>query len=379
MDKLNKESFLDLAKAIHIPQHADLDFLYDLYSDCKDSLPELASTNDIISRMPVNDIALIIYLANEHLFYLAANNIVDPKPLEEDERYIGMIESIALDKYYTNEHLSYKNGTYSNRFQPEISTLSLYLNFILGTLSRYKQGSPNETLIVDVMKKGFSMAQCILSLLMGGFETEAFSTWRTLHENESILQCLVRYGQPTIQAYLRHLRYALAFRGAIPSKEETDAVFVDIKTEMKAHDLKSKDMKRFIEYGWLYSIPDLEKDEGFKLNFRDGVERAANLRFYSKTYEMSSEIAHSSPLLIYSEKGYYHLITLINLYESFFRLEKIFSSLYLSNASEDEKTAYKRMQTLYQGELSAAYSFLQKRLEKMSASAPKKAEAFEGK
>ena len=76
----------------------------------------------------------------------------------------------------------------------------------------------------------------------------------------------------------------------------------EIKEGMKDNDLKSKDMKRFIEYGWLSAIPDVKlgRIPDFKFNFRDGVERCANLRQYSKVYEMSSEIAHSSPLLIYS-------------------------------------------------------------------------------
>lgn len=233
-------------------------------------------------------------------------------------------------------------------------------------LSRYKQGDPKQTLIVDILQKGFSMAQCIVSLLIGGFETEAFSTWRTLHENECILLTLVRYGQDTINEYLKHMNYAVCFRGGIPSKEETDRIFLQIKEEMKAHDLKSKDMKRFIEYGWLYAVPEIEKEEGFKLNFRDGVERAAKLRDYSKVYEMSSEIAHSSPLLIYSRKDYFYLITLLNLYESFFRIEKVFSSLYLSTVSKEEQQSYVRMQGLYRVELLAAYQVLQKRLQQFN-------------
>jgi hypothetical protein len=124
-------------------------------------------------------------------------------------------------------------------------------------LSRYPQGNPNETLVIDVMKKGFSMAQCIVNLLENGYETEAFSTWRTLHENECILQVLVSYGKPVMDAYVNHMKYAVAFRGGLPSKAETDEVFVKIKEGMKENDLKSKDMKRFIEYGWLSAIPDV--------------------------------------------------------------------------------------------------------------------------
>ena len=134
------------------------------------------------------------------------------------------------------------------------------------------------------------------------------------------------------------------------------AELIEIKSRMKEHDLKSKDMKRFIEYGWLLAIDKVSETEGFKLNFRDGVQRVAGLSNYSKVYEMSSEIAHSSPLLIYSEKNYFYHITILNLYESFFRLEKIFASIYMSTVGEEERQRYLSMRSLYFGELLASYN-----------------------
>ena len=85
---------------------------------------------------------------------------------------------------------------------------------------------------------------------------------------------------------------------------------------MKEHDLKSKDMKKYIEYGWLYAIKDIEKKEGFKLNFRNGLELAASLDSYSQDYEMSSEVAHSSPLLIYSNKIFFKNVTILRSYKN---------------------------------------------------------------
>ena len=360
---LTEEQFNSLLEALGVSKSLNRPFLYQLYSDAKEASKNFAQNNNIIARLDINDVTLTLYLVNEHYFYLQTHPSIIEEKLFDDEKYEQLILSISLDKYFTNEHLSYKNSTFSNRFQPEISTISLYVNFILGMLSRYKQGDPKQTLIVDILQKGFSMSQCIISLLIGGFETEAFSTWRTLHENECILLTLVRYGQPIISEYIKHMNYAVAFRGGISSKEETDKVFFQIKEEMKQHDLKSKDMKRFIEYGWLYAIPEIEKEEGFKLNFRDGVERAARLRDYSKVYEMSSEIAHSSPLLIYSRKDYFYLIALLNLYESFFRIEKVFSTLYISTVSKEEQESYIRLQNLYKGEVVSAYQLLQKRLQ----------------
>ena len=359
---VSKENFLKLLEALHAPKELNSDFLYECLSDAFESGSSLHDESPLLSQIPLNPVQITLYLVNEHLFFLRSNPDKKEEEIVKDPKYESLLLSLALDKYYTNEHLAFKNQNFSNRFAPEISTINLYLNFILGMLSRYQSVEPNKTLVIDILRKGFSMAQCIVMLLTNGFETEAFSTWRTLHENECILQVMLRYGKDVIDAYLKHLKYAVAFRGGLINKEETDKTFEEIKEGMRAFDLKSKDMKRYIEYGWLLAISEVREGKipDFKLNFRDGVERIANLRQYSKVYEMSSEIAHSSPLLIYSKKNYFYYVTILNLYESFFRLEKIFGSLYLSTVPEKEKERYLALRNLYFGELLSCYRYEQK-------------------
>ena len=81
---------------------------------------------------------------------------------------------------------------------------------------------------------------------------------------------------------------------------------------------------------------------------------------------MSSEIAHSSPLLIYSNKNYVFHIALLNLYESFFRLERVFTTIYMSTTSEQERQRYVQMRQLYYWELQAAYRQIQGSFAKIS-------------
>jgi hypothetical protein len=368
--KIGREQFDAILDAIKPAEGDDRDFLFECYSDAIAGASDIQNQSPVLAASPINPVILILYLVREHDFYLAVNPDKDYEALKKDDSFEQLLISIAVDKYFTNERLDFKMGAYATRFLPEISTISLYLNFILGMLSRYKHGDPSQTLIVDVMNKGFSMAKCIVGLLTDGFETEAFSTWRTLHENECILQVLVKYGEPVMKEYVKHLKYAVAFRGGLP-KEETDKTFEEIKATMKPIGLKSKDMKRFIEYGWLLGIPNVMQIEGFKFNFRDGVERCAGLKEYSKVYEMSSEIAHSSPLLIYSRKNYFYLVTMLNLYESFFRLEKIFTTLFLSTTTEAEKNRYLAMRKLYYGELRAVYAYLSKKFQALLKSGKK--------
>jgi len=363
-----KKSYFQMLEAIKTPASVDKEFIYAAFLYAVDGAKSLQNQSAVVGSFSINALQLTLYLVNEHVFYLFTHPDKKQEDIVKEEEYMDFLASVSLDKYFTNEHLAYHMGSYASRFNPSISTIDLYLNFILGMLSRYQKNDPKETLIVDILNKGFQMGKCVSSLLENGFETEAFSTWRTLHENECILQVIVKYGQPVIESYLKHMRFSLAFRAGLGSKEETDRTFVEIKEGMHAVDLKSKDMKRYIEYGWLLGVPKVTEIEGFKFNFRDGVERVAGLSNYSKVYEMSSEIAHSSPLLIYSRKNYFYLITILNLYESFFRLEKIFSSLYMSTVEKSEQERYVKMRSLYHGELLAIYEYEKKQFAALTAS-----------
>lgn len=371
--KVTEQQFNKALDYIKINPNVDRTVFYALFTDALDAAEGLKEESQIFAQMNVNYLVLLSYLASEYTFYLGTHGKVTQQMIFETEEIRDFIVGIAVDKYYTNEHLAFKTTALSNKFNPEISTITLYLNFVLGILSRYKMNDPTQTLLVDMLHKGFTQTKCVVELINSGYETEAFSCWRTLHEIECIFTLLIKYGEPVIVAYLNHMQYARAFRKMIPDKEATDQIFIRIKDQMKSHDLKSKDMKRFIEYGWLYAIPTISEVEDFKLNFRDGVERCAGLRDKSEIYEMSSEIAHSSPLLIYSDnrKSYYHLITIMNVYESFFRLEKYFASFYLSKLPEEEKKRYFEMRNKYLGQLQACYDIERFRFAKVSQMLPK--------
>ena len=147
------------------------------------------------------------------------------------------------------------------------------------------------------------------------------------------------------------MQYGIVFKKEDLSDERGNKIFADMKEEMRKYDLKSKDIKKFIEYGWLYYIPGVEQDETFKLNFRDGLEKLAGLSMYSERYEMSSEIIHSTPMLIYSNKEYFYFVTLLSLYESFFRLEKIFVSVFSKRVSKEQMDRYLEMRKVYYSQL----------------------------
>lgn len=357
--KLTRQNFEEILNELNAPKDIDINYLYDIYDAVIDAIDLVISNVANFKFIPVNNVVVILYIINEFLY--SVNNLPKEKKEEfmNDDDMSSMLASVCCDKYLTNEQLNYKSKTFLNRFEPPISTLSLYLNFTLNTINQIRVKDQKSELVKRMLFKAFSLSKCITDLLLGGYETEAFSTWRTLHENESILICLIKYGKPMFDEYFKHISYVLAYRHQL-KQEEQDKIFVQIKEEMKAHNLKSKDMKKFIEYGYLYTIKNFEEDQ-YKLNFRDGVEKAAGLSSYAKVYEMCSEIAHSSPLLLLSDKRYFMPITLINLYESFFRLEQIFEAHFKNYSSEKDFIAYENLKKVYMKQLLAIYDDIKKR------------------
>lgn len=357
---LNKETFVNFLKERKLADEIDFENLYELYDLVTETISEILAQTNNPFNVYVNHYVVILYIINEYKFYLFSHNIKDHCLITKDSEEIQVIGSLCADKFLTNEKLNFKSEAFLNKFNPPISTLDLYLNFSLRTLESIKVKDRNASLIRDMLTKAMKMGKCIVNLLTDGFETEAFSTWRTLHENECIMICLVKNGAEMFDAYFKHIRYALAYRNQIQNKEEVDKIFEQIKSEMKERGLKSKDMKKYIEYGYLYTAKNQNPEDPLKLNFRDGVEKLAGLNNYSKVYEMASEIAHSSPLLLFSKRSYYFEITLLNLYESFFRLEVIFEAYYRSVNNEEVVKQYENMKAVYLKELHLIYTVMQK-------------------
>ena len=59
--------------------------------------------------------------------------------------------------------------------------------------------------------------------------------------------------------------------------------------------------------------------------------------------------------MIYSRPQYYYRLTVIELYESFFRLEKIFTEIYVSRIDENEAKRYMAMRNVYYSTLQVLY------------------------
>lgn len=213
----------------------------------------------------------------------------------------------AARKYLSHREVEVRsetdNGLSYAYYDPLIATLtsaSIVFEKINRPMTKF---DPSYSLMNDLFETLFRKIQGAAKMLELGLYPDAFVSWRTIHESECIIQLLISGGDKIRESYVNHIAYNNYFRNPLDiyTPQQLDAAFAVIKSEMKSHNLKSKDMKKFIEYGWLYDHPDWdENDKTAKLNFRDGVERVSKHSEYAKIYELSSEITHSSAVFFYA-------------------------------------------------------------------------------
>ena len=345
-----KEQVTTIISNLRINIPLDVDYIFDVYETANEVIELLDKQTTQIEVKEVNQFDLLLYCVGEYSYSVSNLKPEDLEKFKANENYQSTMASVVADKYLSLSIFNHVERKLANRFLPPASSLNMYINFMLNIVKGYKKNDPQSTLISDLLMKSLTISRCILENLLSGYETEAFSSWRTLHECECTLILLDQYGEPLINNYLKHMNFGLAFNNAIADKSKQDEIFYSMKDEMREYGLKSKDIRKYIEYGWLYQIVD-KNDETFKLNFRDGLEKLAGLSQYAKRYEISSEIIHSTPLLIYSNKEYFYYMTLLSLYESFFRLEKVFVSLFSKRVSPEQMKQYAEMRKVYYSQL----------------------------
>ena len=352
---LSKQNVKDVINRVEPRQVKNIDYIYDIYEETFNGILEMNDETKFSPSFEVNSIDLLFYILGEVVYSTKGMSDEAVEKFKSNEVYKDSMVTVVADKYLSLSLYNHREVKLTNEYLPPISSLELYLNLMSNIVSRYQRNNPKNTLIVDMLTKSLSIARCTLKLLCEGYETEALSMWRTLHECESILIVLDKYQDVAINAYLKHMEYGLVYKDALKDKVKQDELFHQLKGEMAEHGLKSKDIKKFIEYGWLYSIDEVKEMPDFKLNFRDGLEKVAGLHRYSEIYMTSSEILHSTPLLIYSNKAYFYYLTLLNLYESFFRIEEVFRSLFFLRVTDEGKNKYLEMRQLYHAQLESIH------------------------
>jgi hypothetical protein len=270
-------------------------------------------------------VALVNYTVGEYEFYR-----------EDRPKSVAAISDAELyfkiSNKYVSQRISEDSGDYSKGMKPQnhlVSTLATAAMVIESLNEPLARHDPNFSLLNDIFETTFKKIIGFTKMLVLGLYLDAYVAWRTIHETEATIYLLVNNEEKTRQSYLRHILYSdLYYNPQAYDDEYRDGIFEnEIKATMAQHGLKSKDMKKFLEYGWLYDCSqfDMEKHPKFKLNFNDGVDELAGFRDdYNEFYRGTSEISHSSSIFFYANEVEIKSLALMLTYESSYRIFELY-------------------------------------------------------
>lgn len=310
---------------------------------------------------------MVNYICAEHLFHISliSPDMVDK--LEHDEKYFVQLVNICFDKLIINEFRGIDSRAVISKYSVETSVLTMYINrifYVLGNL-KLDPSSAKQRLQADIYGKCFMLIKSTLNQLCDGLETEAMSSWRTLHELQCVL-CVITKGKEEVsQAYFRHLKYGAYSRGEITNENEIAAIQEQMEKDMQALEVKKANKEKFINYGWIHWAFKRYNDEEVKMNFLGGLQKVAELTEYKKFYEIASDVTHSTPLLVYANKTNLTTTTLKITYEAFFKLETMFLDWCRNDLKVDPKEQflndYLQFRNTYKAKVEIIYQIINNR------------------
>lgn len=252
-------------------------------------------------------------------------------PLNRNKSQDEIIDDIII-KYFALYDKDKKDQI--SLYAPLATNIKVAFTFLNNVNLPHCKTDPRVSLVNDIFSTIFKKIDAFSTMISLKMYTEAFVSWRTIHESECIVKLLTTGGKKVQNGYIKHIAYNNAYRNPESFSEvQNTTTFNQLKDEMKSHHLKSKDMKKFIEYGWIFYF---SKDDTIKLNFRDGVETLAGLRKYNQIYEGASELVHSSSTFFYVNDSFCRDLALDMTYSSAIRIYQNYHDYFKSYFNKKE-------------------------------------------
>lgn len=278
-----------------------------------------------------------LYVENYCPDLLVDSNLLEGLAIRATEKFVRSPSYANEEPLYTSLPL----------YDVRISTLHYAISVLEEINSPLSKKNFTVSLINDIFETTFKKIDGFSRMMMLGLYPDALAAWRTLHESECFIKLLITGGDKVRYSYIDHIYYsnAYVFQDNF-SKEELDQTFAELKEKMTQHGLKSKDMKKFIDYGWLFSHPKYDpEDKQFKLNFRDGVERLAGERNEetNEVYGFTSEITHSSAIFYYVNDELCKNLALTYTYKTVIHIIELYLE-YMSNYFHHNKNQLCKIQ-----------------------------------
>ncbi|NLB48743.1 MAG: hypothetical protein GX813_02755 [Erysipelotrichia bacterium] len=187
MSNLLSKTSIEILTNLKLKQILEVEYLFNVYQNANEIIKFLGEENDQIKVQEVNQLELLFYAIGEYHYSVSYLNKEEHLRFIKNEHFANSMASVVADKCLSLSIFNHVERKLANRFSPPASSLNIYINFMLNIVKGYQRNDPQSTLISDLLMKSLTIARSIIEQLLAGYETEAFSSWRTLHECECTL------------------------------------------------------------------------------------------------------------------------------------------------------------------------------------------------
>ena len=295
----------------------DRDFLREMYARVKARYPEELKNRKI--RLRALDGArldeIVSYIFYYHVFYTSHLPAELVARMEADEKYRALLVRDVSVYIVINEHLNVEKLSITSEYSPEIAAYNMACSYALYMLGSLKGDDRRMNGMNNLFKKALVTIKSVVSLLAAGNSCDAVILWRHLHELECVLTVLGKGDDELFFRYVKHMEY-LNMEGN-PRADELNA---RLSEECKSFGVKERNA--FVNYGWLLNVPGFREGMGkeYRLNFKDGLQKAAGLCDRHAAYASASKILHPSAWVVAIRDDKFYKFTLFELYKSLLNL-----------------------------------------------------------
>lgn len=309
----------------------------------------------------MTDRVIIPYICAEHYFRTSHMPDEERAGLQKNNEYRTKIVNDITSKILLNEHSAINPNSVTNRFSPEITMMKVYAVFINSIILRLKDYNNNNDIrkntICRLIFKFMSMINAVLDLLADGYDTEALSLWRSLHELECTIIVIQDYEEGVAESYVEHLKY-------LPLEFDEDNVNNELINEMNNEMKKYKGITKpqFINFGWLLGIEEIK---GHRFNFKETLSFLANQNERYEAFKFPSKFIHPSAVHITINRGSCYIDCIYQTYQSFLNISNCFD-IFIGNEYENAdivRSDYLKNRNPYNEALMEIYNILLKRFE----------------
>ena len=258
---------------------------------------------------------IVSYIFYYHIFHTSHLPPEVVKKLESEAGYRDLLVRDVAVYIVINEHLNVEKRSNTSEYSPEIAAYNMACSFSLYVLGSIKGENRRMNGMNNLFKKALVTIKSVVSLLAAGNSCDAVILWRHLHELECVLTVLGKGDDELFFRYVKHMEY-LNMEGN-PRADELNA---RLSEECKSFGVKERNA--FVNYGWLLNVPGFREGMGkeYRLNFKDGLQKAAGLCDRHAAYASASKILHPSAWVVAIRDDKFYKFTLFELYKSLLNL-----------------------------------------------------------